>query len=432
MRGYIDQISVFKIQGWAIDPSDPSTPVSIRAKLNSEVIAEVKADMIREDVANAFNTKGYHGFRFTGERIESLAPSDLKKITVEAKHGDMWHQLPVAKKVKRAPQYQSFDDAPGSSESGLKLKAIRLHAMSNSHSKAAPLKDLSVLDIGCNEGFFCHEAVRQGAKRVVGIDSKHGFIERAKTRTPEAEFILDSWWNLPNERFDVILFLSAIHYEPRQKDYLTMLTNHLNPGGTLVLECGVGPVSGKMWYTVERGDGIKRYPSFEMLCFELLDSYTVRHAGKSVPQKGDPVDRHVYHCCLKRSTALIIIGPEKTGKTNLAFTLNKSGIPVFHIDRLLARILSQERYNWSPISEIKKQVKNELAMNYGIICNQIVNAGYAKKLAQLIMLECPLESELFVIEGQALQHVELRKHLLDMLHRDGIKTWIVSADHLKK
>ena len=86
-------------------------------------------------------------------------------------------------------QYQSFDDAKGGSKSGEKLKALRLPQLRRTgHSEATPLRGLSVLDIGCNEGFFCGDALQQGARRVVGIDMNKGFLERARKRFPDGEF----------------------------------------------------------------------------------------------------------------------------------------------------------------------------------------------------------------------------------------------------
>jgi len=42
------------------------------------------------------------------------------------------------------------------------------------------LKNKSVLDVGCSLGFFCFEAEKRGASRVVGIDVHPGSIEKAK------------------------------------------------------------------------------------------------------------------------------------------------------------------------------------------------------------------------------------------------------------
>ncbi len=64
--------------------------------------------------------------------------------------------------------YQSFDGEKADSKSAEKLTRIRL---------PDSLADKALLDIGCNEGFFCNAAVKRGATRVVGIDANEKIIE---------------------------------------------------------------------------------------------------------------------------------------------------------------------------------------------------------------------------------------------------------------
>ena len=99
-------------------------------------------------------------------------------------------------------QYQSFPDVPGDSHTLDKLKALQL----------PDLRGRSFLDVGCNEGFFCGFASYQGASRVLGVDHTAGFVERARRRFPACEFLCTDWNHLPDERFDVILLASALHY----------------------------------------------------------------------------------------------------------------------------------------------------------------------------------------------------------------------------
>src|SRR5438874_13839799 len=42
------------------------------------------------------------------------------------------------------------------------------------------LHGMSVLDIGCNGGFYAIEMKRRGAERVVGIDSDEGYLAQAR------------------------------------------------------------------------------------------------------------------------------------------------------------------------------------------------------------------------------------------------------------
>ena len=71
--------------------------------------------------------------------------------------------------------YQSFDDHTGSSKSADKLVKLKL---------PGNLSGASVLDIGCNEGFFCDAVLKRGAARVVGIDRNAEIVERARKQSP--------------------------------------------------------------------------------------------------------------------------------------------------------------------------------------------------------------------------------------------------------
>jgi SAM-dependent methyltransferase len=233
--------------------------------------------------------------------------------------------------------YQDFDGT-GDSKSHEKLKALRLDDLARlmKRDPSCPLKGLSVLDLGCNEGFFCVEAVRQGASRVVGIDANAEFIEAARTRCPEATFLNTSWWNLPAERFDIVFFLSTMHYEPDPKGLFDEIARHLNPSGRLILECGVFPERNdyemRVWRTVRRGDGVKRYPTSDLLIRDLLSAYAVRPIGPSVEQRGDPVPRFVYHCGVRAPVALLIAAPSGSGKSSLSLDLDSRGIPTYMTD----------------------------------------------------------------------------------------------------
>lgn len=75
----------------------------------------------------------------------------------------------------------------------------------------------SVLDIGCFLGYFCHEAVRRGASRVVGIDVDENRLRQARQIADclgmRIEFkLFDIEQEELTEQFDVILMLNVLHH----------------------------------------------------------------------------------------------------------------------------------------------------------------------------------------------------------------------------
>ena len=77
------------------------------------------------------------------------------------------------------------------------------------------LKGKSVADIGCNYGYFCHEAKKRGAKEVIGIEINK---ETARTARKIADIIgdgvkiEDNINNLGNKTYDIILLLNVTHH----------------------------------------------------------------------------------------------------------------------------------------------------------------------------------------------------------------------------
>jgi len=86
------------------------------------------------------------------------------------------------------------------------------------HAIPAELSGKSVLDIGCNGGFYSIEMKRRGAERVVGIDSDEHFLAQARFAAEvsgfEIEFRRMSVYDLAalGERFDIVLFMGVLYH----------------------------------------------------------------------------------------------------------------------------------------------------------------------------------------------------------------------------
>ncbi len=92
------------------------------------------------------------------------------------------------------------------------------------------IKDKTILDLGCNYGFFLHEAIRHGAKTAVGIDHDPIVVDIAI----EVNSIIDDGALIYQEdiesfeiktKFDIILMLNVLHVI---KDPLSVINKYLS------------------------------------------------------------------------------------------------------------------------------------------------------------------------------------------------------------
>lgn len=101
------------------------------------------------------------------------------------------------------------------------------------HAIDADLSGRSVLDIGCNAGFYAIEMKRRGAARVLGIDSDERYLAQARFAADVAgvdiEFRRMSVYQLPalGERFDLVLFMGVLYHLRHPLLALDILHEHV-------------------------------------------------------------------------------------------------------------------------------------------------------------------------------------------------------------
>jgi tRNA (mo5U34)-methyltransferase len=90
----------------------------------------------------------------------------------------------------------------------------------------------SVLDVGCNAGFYSIEMKRRGADRVVGIDWDERYLNQAKFAAEmsgvDVEFRRLSVYDVATlrERFDVVLFMGVLYHLRHPLLALDLLHEH--------------------------------------------------------------------------------------------------------------------------------------------------------------------------------------------------------------
>ncbi len=86
------------------------------------------------------------------------------------------------------------------------------------HSLPSDLSGKTVLDIGCNAGFYAMEMKRRGAARVVGIDSDPKYLAQAefaaRVNDLEIEFAQLSVYDVAKlgETFDLVIFMGVFYH----------------------------------------------------------------------------------------------------------------------------------------------------------------------------------------------------------------------------
>jgi tRNA (mo5U34)-methyltransferase len=132
----------------------------------------------------------------------ALSPNEIKR-QVEAL-GPWFHNLDL-NGVRTAPEH-FLGDYP----------TVKWSRFAN--AIPGDLSGCSVLDIGCNAGFYAMQMKRRGAKRVVGIDTVDEYLAQARFAAGvnglEIEFRKLSVYDVGalRERFDLVVFMGVLYH----------------------------------------------------------------------------------------------------------------------------------------------------------------------------------------------------------------------------
>lgn len=130
-----------------------------------------------------------------------------------------------------------------------------------------PIKDASVLDIGCGAGMHATAFAERGASRVVGIDFAPAMVEQARQVAKETglnnrcEFICDDFLATSfQEEFDIVLAMGLFDYIADPRPIFEKVV-----GLAKRKFLGSFPVNGPLWRLQRkiRYNWIKRCPVYE-------------------------------------------------------------------------------------------------------------------------------------------------------------------------
>lgn len=276
--------------------------------------------------------------------------------------------------------------------------------ISNTKRKLERLKipsDLSgkrVLDIGCNEGYFCNLARARGAKEVIGIDYVPASIEFAKAKYPREgiSFLCRGWDKLPDGPFDLMIWSSAMHYESDAAAIARKILERLAPGGLFILECGVLEVPGSQFVPVPRVADTRWYPTKDYLIDSILHGFSVRQVASPEIAEGDFVPRSVFHCTRALPIVMLVRGQTGAGKSWLARTISNGATKVLSLDLLVSK-LGVNKFPHDALERFAKEAYDpgDLGKIYNGIDQQGLTEDYVAMLSKVVAAS----DKMVVIEG---------------------------------
>ncbi len=155
-----------------------------------------------------------------------------------------------------------------------------------SHVIPEDLTGWSVLDIGCNAGFYALEMKRRGAARVVGIDTDERYLSQARLAAQvegrDIEFHRMSVYEIAElkEAFDLVIFMGVLYHLRHPLLALDLIKEHA-AGRHMLFQC-----LQRGWDTVPEIE--RDYPFSEWSIFDKPDFpalYMIEHS-----YAGDPTN----------------------------------------------------------------------------------------------------------------------------------------------
>lgn len=150
------------------------------------------------------------------------AEAGLDRTGIQSKVDELgpWFHNMDLRGVKTAPAH-FLGDYP----------AVKWRAFENAIPR--DLTGKTVLDIGCNAGFYSIEMKKRGAKRVLGVDSDSDYLKQAEFASKVLGFDIElramSVYDIAGigERFDIVLFMGVLYHLRHPLLALDLLYKHV-------------------------------------------------------------------------------------------------------------------------------------------------------------------------------------------------------------
>jgi len=201
--------------------------------------------------------------------MTTMSRDDIRRRAAQL--GDWFHNIDLGG-ARTAPDH-FLGDYPN-----IKWKRFK-------HAVPQDLTGKTVLDIGCNGGFYSIEMKKRGADRVLGLDFDERYLEQARFAAEvtgqDIEFRQMSVYDVAQlgERFDVVLFMGVLYHLRHPLLALDLIREHV-AGDMLIFQSmqrgsnKVDPVRTNYNFFEDKHFDSPGYPKMHFIEHEYADDWT--------------------------------------------------------------------------------------------------------------------------------------------------------------
>ena len=190
-------------RGWPAEDQLNADTVRLKESLDDEALQEVPIWTERPRKGQVFPDY-LTAVQALKKSVEAEAVTKEQLTAILARFGRWYHNVPLTSRISTNP-------AGGSHPLDRWNVVLKPHVPES-------VKDKTVLDIGCNSGYFGSQFKQRGASRVVGIDVQASVLAQARfmthwTNTPIELYEMSAYdVDRLNSTFDIVVFVGVLYH----------------------------------------------------------------------------------------------------------------------------------------------------------------------------------------------------------------------------
>ena len=320
-------------------------------------------------------------------------------------------------KILEKSHYQTFDLIPGDKRDSDSKGKFECSKLSNYN-----LEGKTILDIGCNAGYFLFKLLDKNPKQLVGIEIGEKFVQIANDLNREIykssiiEFILgDFFTHQFSQKFDLIICFSTFHYFKDNQLFFDKCYELLNEGGILLLEVEEYPENSLNLKTYYAGKYYltNKYNSIKQISHQRWFYELKKPKMSELPSLDKRQIEGDY-----QKTIIVLTGPSNIGKSTITELLLTDKFDYVSIDFVTLKAELPEIQSF--IASYGPSIHYDLGKLFGFVrqnCpDRFITCFFNKYVKENNNLNIFIEGYLFMLTS-------LYKLFLDKCRENNYRVW---------